>query len=121
MLIDPKMVEFSKYKGIPHLLIPVVTDPKKAAGALNWAVNEMENRYKVFSTFGVRDIGGYNEMIDSYNKIRAERTPEELEEEPLVNDEGIPIPSEKMASSNCFFIENRTTSKSHFYIKAFFN
>ncbi|MEE1126205.1 MAG: DNA translocase FtsK 4TM domain-containing protein [Acutalibacteraceae bacterium] len=98
LLIDPKMVEFSKYKGIPHLLIPVVTDPKKAAGALNWAVNEMENRYKVFSTFGVRDIGGYNEMIDSYNKIRAERTPEELEEEPLVNDEGIPIPSEKMAS-----------------------
>ncbi len=98
LLIDPKMVEFSKYKGIPHLLIPVVTDPKKAAGALNWAVNEMENRYKVFSTFGVRDIGGYNEMIDSYNKIRAEKTPEELEEEPLVNEEGIPIPSEKMAS-----------------------
>ena len=98
LLIDPKMVEFSKYKGIPHLLIPVVTDPKKAAGALNWAVNEMENRYKIFSTFGVRDIGGYNTMIDSYNKIRAEKTPEELEEEPLVNDEGIPIPNEKMAS-----------------------
>ena len=98
LLIDPKMVEFSKYKGIPHLLIPVVTDPKKAAGALNWAVNEMENRYKLFSTFGVRDIGGYNEMIDSYNKIRVEKTPEELEEEPLVNEDGIPIPEEKMAS-----------------------
>lgn len=98
LLIDPKMVEFSKYKGIPHLLIPVVTDPKKAAGALNWAVNEMENRYKIFSTFGVRDIGGYNTMIDSYNKIRSEKTPEELEEEPIVNDEGIPIPNEKMAS-----------------------
>lgn len=98
LLIDPKMVEFSKYKGIPHLLIPVVTDPKKAAGALNWAVNEMENRYKIFSTFGVRDIGGYNTMIDSYNKIRSEKTPEELEEEPISNDEGIPIPNEKMAS-----------------------
>ncbi len=98
LLIDPKMVEFSKYKGIPHLLIPVVTDPKKAAGALNWAVNEMENRYKVFSTFGVRDIGGYNAMIDSYNKIRAEKTPEELEEEPLVNEEGIPVPDKKMES-----------------------
>ena len=98
LLIDPKMVEFSKYKGIPHLLIPVVTDPKKAAGALNWAVNEMENRYKTFSAFGVRDIAGYNSMIDSYNKIRSEKTPEELEEEPLVNSEGIPIPEEKMAS-----------------------
>lgn len=98
LLIDPKMVEFSKYKGIPHLLIPVVTDPKKAAGALNWAVNEMENRYKIFSTFGVRDIGGYNTMIESYNKIRAEKSPEELEEEPLVNEEGIPIPNEKMSS-----------------------
>ncbi|MEE0060910.1 MAG: DNA translocase FtsK [Acutalibacteraceae bacterium] len=98
LLIDPKMVEFSKYKGIPHLLIPVVTDPKKAAGALNWAVNEMENRYKLFSTFGVRDIGGYNTMVDSYNKIRAERTPEELEEEPLVNEEGIPVPDKKMES-----------------------
>lgn len=98
LLIDPKMVEFSKYKGIPHLLIPVVTDPKKAAGALNWAVNEMENRYKNFSAFGVRDIAGYNNMIESYNKIRSEKTPEELEEEPLVNSEGIPIPEEKMAS-----------------------
>ncbi|MEE0929452.1 MAG: DNA translocase FtsK 4TM domain-containing protein [Acutalibacteraceae bacterium] len=98
LLIDPKMVEFSKYKGIPHLLIPVVTDPKKAAGALNWAVNEMENRYKTFSAFGVRDIAGYNSMIESYNKIRSEKSPEELEEEPLVNSEGIPIPEEKMAS-----------------------
>lgn len=98
LLIDPKMVEFSKYKGIPHLLIPVVTDPKKAAGALNWAVNEMENRYKIFSTFGVRDIGGYNAMVESYNKIRAEKTPEELEEEPLVNEDGIPVPDKKMES-----------------------
>ncbi|MEE0859761.1 MAG: DNA translocase FtsK [Acutalibacteraceae bacterium] len=97
LLIDPKMVEFSKYKGIPHLLIPVVTDPKKAAGALNWAVNEMENRYKNFSAFGVRDIAGYNNMVDSYNEIRASRTPEELEAEPIVNEDGIPIPEEKMS------------------------
>lgn len=98
LLIDPKMVEFSKYKGIPHLLIPVVIDPKKAAGALNWAVNEMENRYKTFSAYGVRDIGGYNAMIDSYNQIRATRTQEELEAEPIVNSEGIPIPDKKMSS-----------------------
>jgi len=98
LLIDPKMVEFSKYKNIPHLLIPVVIDPKKAAGALNWAVNEMENRYKTFSAYGVRDIGGYNDMIDSYNKIRATRTPEELEAEPLVNSEGIPVPDKKLSS-----------------------
>ncbi|MEF2920539.1 MAG: DNA translocase FtsK [Acutalibacteraceae bacterium] len=98
LLIDPKMVEFSKYKGIPHLLIPVVTDPKKAAGALNWAVNEMENRYKEFAAFGVRDIGGYNKMVESYNKIRAERTPEELEADPILNEDGIPIPDKKMFS-----------------------
>ncbi len=98
LLIDPKMVEFSKYKGIPHLLIPVVTDPKKAAGALNWAVNEMENRYKEFAAFGVRDINGYNKMVESYNKIRAERTPEELEADPIVNEDGIPIPDKKMYS-----------------------
>lgn len=98
LLIDPKMVEFSKYKGIPHLLIPVVTDPKKAAGALNWAVNEMEERYKEFAAFGVRDIGGYNKMVESYNKIRAERTPEELEADPILNEDGIPVPDKKMYS-----------------------
>ncbi|MEW9121876.1 MAG: DNA translocase FtsK [Thermotaleaceae bacterium] len=61
VLIDPKMVELNNYNGIPHLLIPVVTDPKKAASALNWAVQEMTNRYKLFAQNGVRDIGGYNE------------------------------------------------------------
>lgn len=98
LLIDPKMVEFSKYKGIPHLLIPVVTDPKKAAGALNWAVNEMEERYKNFSLFGVRDITGFNRMVDKYNKKRVEKTPEELKENPLLNADGIPYPEEKYPS-----------------------
>ncbi len=62
LMVDPKVVELSVYNGIPHLLIPVVTDPKKAAGALAWAVQEMENRYQVFATKGVRDIKGYNEV-----------------------------------------------------------
>lgn len=64
ILIDPKMVELSGYNGIPHLLIPVVTDPKKAAGALNWAVNEMVNRYNQFASKGVKDIKGYNKIIE---------------------------------------------------------
>ena len=63
LMVDPKVVELSVYNGIPHLLIPVVTDPKKAAGALAWAVQEMENRYQVFAQKGVRDIKGYNEAI----------------------------------------------------------
>lgn len=62
VLIDPKMVELSNYNGIPHLLTPVVTDAKKAASALNWAVQEMERRYEVFATAGVRDITRYNEV-----------------------------------------------------------
>lgn len=65
ILVDPKVVELSVYNGIPHLLIPVVTDPKKAAGALNWAVQEMENRYQLFASKGVRDIRGYNELLRS--------------------------------------------------------
>ncbi len=63
LMIDPKVVELGVYNGIPHLLIPVVTDPKKAAGALNWAVQEMVNRYKLFADKGVRDIKGYNELM----------------------------------------------------------
>ena len=59
-MIDPKVVELSVYNGIPHLLIPVVTGPKKASGALNWAVAEMTNRYKKFTETGVRNIKGYN-------------------------------------------------------------
>lgn len=61
LLIDPKVVELSIYNGIPHLLIPVVTEPRKAASALNWAVEEMERRYKLFAKNNVRDISGYNE------------------------------------------------------------
>jgi S-DNA-T family DNA segregation ATPase FtsK/SpoIIIE len=63
LMVDPKIVELSVYNGIPHLLIPVVTDPKKAAGALAWAVQEMEDRYQSFATKGVRDLKGYNEAM----------------------------------------------------------
>ena len=64
VMVDPKVVELSVYNGIPHLLIPVVTDPKKAAGALAWAVQEMDNRYNLFASRGVRDIKGYNKAIE---------------------------------------------------------
>lgn len=63
LMVDPKVVELSIYNGIPHLLIPVVTDPKKAAGALNWAVQEMTNRYKLFADNNVRDLTGYNTLM----------------------------------------------------------
>ena len=68
VLVDPKVVELSVYNGIPHLLIPVVTDPKKAAGALAWAVQEMVNRYSLFAAKGVRDIKGYNAALDKENE-----------------------------------------------------
>ena len=64
VMVDPKVVELSVYNGIPHLLIPVVTDPKKAAGALAWAVQEMVNRYHLFAEKNVRDIAGYNEALE---------------------------------------------------------
>jgi len=64
LLIDPKVVELNIYNGIPHLLIPVVTEPKKAAGALNWAVNEMTRRYKLFADNNVRNIEGYNDFVE---------------------------------------------------------
>ena len=64
VMVDPKVVELSVYNGIPHLLIPVVTDPKKAAGALAWAVQEMDNRYNLFAQKGVRDLKGYNAMAE---------------------------------------------------------
>ncbi len=63
IMIDPKVVELSAYNGIPHLMIPVVTDPKKAAGALNWAVAEMDRRYRLFADYQVRDITGFNEKV----------------------------------------------------------
>ncbi|MBR0350868.1 MAG: DNA translocase FtsK [Clostridia bacterium] len=64
VMVDPKVVELSVYNGIPHLLIPVVTDPKKAAGALAWAVQEMDNRYNLFAQKGVRDLAGYNKAVE---------------------------------------------------------
>ena len=69
VMIDPKVVELSVYNGIPHLLIPVVTDPKKAAGALAWAVQEMDNRYNVFAQKGVRDLKGYNALVEKEDSI----------------------------------------------------
>ena len=74
VMVDPKVVELSVYNGIPHLLIPVVTDPKKAAGALAWAVQEMVNRYSLFAGKNVRDIKGYNEAIS--NEGGAEKLPQ---------------------------------------------
>ena len=65
LMIDPKVVELGVYNGIPHLLVPVVTDPRKAAGALGWAVSEMEKRYQMFADRGVRDIEGYNRLVDT--------------------------------------------------------
>ncbi|MFP2905053.1 DNA translocase FtsK, partial [Pyxidicoccus sp. 3LFB2] len=65
IMVDPKMLELSVYEGIPHLLLPVVTDPKKAALALRWAVEEMERRYQLLSEAGVRNIGGYNKLVES--------------------------------------------------------
>jgi len=69
MMIDPKVVELGAYNGIPHLLVPVVTDPRKAAGALCWAVNEMMTRYKVFSANNVRDITGYNRLAEGSDTL----------------------------------------------------
>ena len=73
IMIDPKVVELSVYNGIPHLLIPVVTDPRKAAGALNWAVQEMTKRYKMFADNNVRDIKGYNELAELNNEKKLEQ------------------------------------------------
>ena len=69
LMIDPKQVEFSKYAGIPHLLVPVVTDPRKAAGALGWAVSEMLQRYQRLSEVGVRDIEGYNKYVKKHDDM----------------------------------------------------
>ena len=69
IMVDPKVVELSVYNGIPHLLIPVVTDPKKASAALNWAVMEMTERYKKFADLGVRDLKGYNERVAEIKEL----------------------------------------------------
>ena len=99
LLIDPKMVEFSKYKGIPHLLIPVVSDAKKAAGALAWAVNEMLQRYKIFSEYDCKDIDSYNSLIEK-NMNYMEKNPPVVNEEgeevqPVLEVNGLPLPKKK--------------------------
>ena len=96
LLIDPKMVEFSKYKGIPHLLVPVVSDAKKAAAALNWAVSEMLQRYKLFSEYDCKDINSYNDLIESNLKFIAEQDVVEGEEPEVMEINGLPVPKEKM-------------------------
>ena len=77
VMIDPKVVELSVYNGIPHLFIPVVTDPKKAAGALNWGVAEMMKRYELFAAQGVRDLKGYNARVETVLKTTPETEGEE--------------------------------------------
>ena len=85
IMVDPKMVELAPYNGIPHLLIPVVTDPKKAAGALQWAVFEMMKRYKMFSEKGVKDLAGYNALCE--NPMTAEEGMKKLPSVVVVIDE----------------------------------
>lgn len=90
IMIDPKVVELSAYNGIPHLFIPVVTDPKKAAGALNWAVAEMMERYDRFAAYNVRDLKGYNAKIDELLQHTAadlQEKPEKLPQIVIIVDE----------------------------------
>lgn len=87
IMIDPKVVELSVYNGIPHLLIPVVTDPKKASGALNWAVAEMTDRYKKFAECNVRDLKGYNEKVRQIEDIEDEKKPGKLPQIVIIVDE----------------------------------
>ncbi|MFI3208890.1 MAG: DNA translocase FtsK, partial [Eubacteriales bacterium] len=87
IMIDPKVVELSVYNGIPHLLIPVVTDPKKAAGALHWAVTEMTNRYQLFAEYNVRDLKGYNDKIKTIEHIEDETKPEKMPQIVVIVDE----------------------------------
>lgn len=87
IMIDPKVVELSVYNGIPHLLIPVVTDPKKAAGALHWAVAEMTDRYKKFAEIGVRDIQGYNARIRSVTPPEGQEKPKRMPQIVIIVDE----------------------------------
>lgn len=97
IMVDPKVVELSVYNGIPHLMIPVVTDPKKAAGALNWAVAEMSDRYQKFAKYGVRDIKGYNEKVESIENVDDENKPVKLPQIVIIVDE---LADLMMVSSN---------------------
>ncbi len=87
IMVDPKVVELSVYNGIPHLLIPVVTDPKKASGALNWAVAEMEDRYKKFAQYNVRDLKGYNAKVAAIGDVEDENKPVKLPQIVIIIDE----------------------------------
>ena len=87
IMVDPKVVELSTYNGIPHLLIPVVTDPKKAAGALNWAVAEMTRRYQLFAEYQVRNLQGYNEKVKSIELLEDEDKPHKLPQIVIIVDE----------------------------------
>lgn len=87
ILVDPKVVELSVYNGIPHLLIPVVTDPKKASAALNWAVAEMTERYKRFADYNVRDLKGYNQKVESMKEAGEEGAPSKMPQIVFIVDE----------------------------------
>lgn len=87
ILIDPKVVELSVYNGIPHLFIPVVTDPKKAAGALHWAVAEMTDRYQKFAEYQVRDLKGYNQKVASIEDVEDDTKPQKLPQIVIIVDE----------------------------------
>lgn len=87
IMIDPKVVELSVYNGIPHLFIPVVTDPKKAAGALHWAVSEMTDRYQKFAEYNVRDLKGYNKKIESIQDIDDPNKPQKMPQIVIIVDE----------------------------------
>ena len=87
IMVDPKVVELSVYNGIPHLLIPVVTDPKKASAALHWAVSEMKDRYEKFADFNVRDLKGYNKKLESMRENGEEDVPAKMPQIVIIVDE----------------------------------
>ncbi|MCI9144170.1 MAG: DNA translocase FtsK, partial [Lachnospiraceae bacterium] len=87
IMVDPKVVELSIYNGIPHLLIPVVTDPKKASAALHWGVSEMEDRYRKFADYNVRDLKGYNKKVESMREKGDENAPKKLPQIVIIVDE----------------------------------
>ncbi len=87
IMVDPKVVELSVYNGIPHLLIPVVTDPKKASAALHWGVTEMEDRYRKFADFNVRDLKGYNKKVESMRENGDEEAPAKMPQIVIIVDE----------------------------------
>ena len=87
IMVDPKVVELSVYNGIPHLLIPVVTDPKKASAALHWGVSEMSDRYRKFADFNVRDLKGYNKKVESMRDSGDENAPAKLPQIVIIVDE----------------------------------